>query len=492
MKYFEERFGIQKIRLSDEEFKKLNNELVFLDYKRLTFIAFVSFIVCSLFLILDLLSVYGELKTYYLAFDIFFFIASSVVLYDSFKNDKKSTKHKNNYQVFLIRAYPVVMLIWATAISTLNPGSLLNIATYYFAIFLIASSFYIRFFQFIVYYFIISLTYILLSTWLKQPLLSDTLAFLSIGAILSMIFSTIFNSTRRNWQAALIKLNKANINLEYKVELRTTELRMVNENLENEISQRILIELRLKKALKTAETVNKLKSEFLANISHEVRTPLNAIIGFTEMMTEDGVTEERKKEFQKLVSSNTLYLLSTFDDIFDASYVRDEKFKPVNKPLNVDSFIDILTYETNGMVIKYNKPDLEKRFTKTDDPSIELITDEFFLKKAMTRLIDNAFKFTHSGSVEVGANFNNGSLQMYVSDTGIGIAEKDYKMIFQPFVQGDGSFSRGYGGSGLGLTIVKAIAESLKCTFHFETELGKGSTFYLIFSQDLFTRKQSF
>lgn len=481
MRFLEEWFGIQRIRLNNNEESQLLSTLREIDFKRISFVALFAIAYCIIFIIIDLSSVYSELTHQYLVIDSFFLTISLLVVVCYVRNRNKFGLRNHKHIATVVKVYPFVLLAWATAIAALNPESILNLATFYFVLFLIAFMIYAPYWLFALNFFVVSFTYFIVVEINGWPILTESFAFILTGILLSIVFFGLFSTTRYNAQAALIKLNKANRNLELKVEERTKELRNSNENLENEVAHRIVIEKQLKSTLKKAEAVNKLKSEFLANISHEVRTPLNAIIGFTEMMTEDGVNEQQKKEFQKLVSSNTLYLLSTFDDIFDASYVRDEKFKAVNKPMKVNQFVDVLAYETNGIALKHDKYNLEIKFAKIDDNELEINTDEFFLKKAIMRLVDNAYKFTHKGSVEIGARLVNHKVVFFVKDTGIGIDKKDFKKIFQPFVQGDGSFSRGYGGSGLGLTIVKGIVEALKCGFDIDTEQGKGTCFRLVF-----------
>lgn len=481
MRFLEEQFGIQRIRLNSNEESQVLSSLREIDFKRISFVAFFAIAYCFVFIIIDLTSIYNHLTKQYLVIDTAFLVISLFVVLIYGYNKNKLSRHNQKQISFIVKVYPFILLSWATTIAAFDPNSILNLATYYFVLFLIAFLIYAPYWLYSMNFFVVVITYTFVVKLNGCSLLSESFVFILTGIILSIIFFGLFSTTRYNAQAALIKLNKANRNLELKVEGRTKELRNLNENLENEIAQRIVVEKRLKSTLKRAEAVNKLKSEFLANISHEVRTPLNAIIGFTEMMTEDGVNDQQKKEFQKLVSSNTLYLLSTFDDIFDASYVRDEKFKAVNKLMKVNQFVDVLAYETNGIALKHDKYNLEIRFAKIEDNELEINTDEFFLKKAVMRLIDNAYKFTHQGSIEIGAKFIDHKIEFFVSDTGIGIDKKDFKKIFQPFVQGDGSFSRGYGGSGLGLTIVKGIVEALKCGFEIDTDMGKGSCFRLIF-----------
>ncbi|HNZ72298.1 MAG TPA: ATP-binding protein, partial [Prolixibacteraceae bacterium] len=108
-------------------------------------------------------------------------------------------------------------------------------------------------------------------------------------------------------------------------------------------------------------------------------------------------------------------------------------------------------------------------------------SDDYYLKKAILRLIDNALKFTEKGYVTFEANMVDGCLEFSISDTGIGIPEKDLIKIFEPFVQGDGSFTRNHGGAGIGLTIVKGITQALGASLDLETRLGAGTRFSIKF-----------
>ncbi|MDA3927834.1 MAG: sensor histidine kinase, partial [Prolixibacteraceae bacterium] len=212
--------------------------------------------------------------------------------------------------------------------------------------------------------------------------------------------------------------------------------------------------------------------------------PLNAIIGFTEMLTEDGVSKDKKVEFQKLVGSNTMFLLSTIDDIFDASMANTNQINSVKASFKVNNFLESIFYELNGIIIKYHSKNVSMVPIRLSNNDIEIDTDEFYLKKAFLRLIDNAFKFTLKGSIEVGAKFSKSELEFFVKDSGIGINKDDQEKIFEPFVQGDGSYTRDYGGSGLGLSIVSGIAKELGCYLIFHSEKDKGSTFRLIFQRE--------
>ena len=217
-------------------------------------------------------------------------------------------------------------------------------------------------------------------------------------------------------------------------------------------------------------------------MSHEIRTPLNSIIGFTEMITEDGVTDADKKIFQNLVDTNTMYLLSVIDDIFDVSFIKTNQLNLMLKRVMLSSFIEIVLNEIPVFKLKYDKEDFAFEVSYPQEP-IWIETDDFYLKKAILRLLDNAFKFTRKGQIDFHTVLDETHLRFVIKDTGIGIKDEDRERIFDPFIQGDGSFSRGYGGSGLGLTIARGIVTELGGTLHFDSKENEGSTFYIEFER---------
>jgi signal transduction histidine kinase len=483
MNFLKENFGFEKVILSDNEQTLLGEQIKKVDENRLELFAIVSFVGVFIMLILDLFFFDINLQTFYILFDSIFFLGSVFVLVFSSLSKNKDSRIILKLKKTGFDLYPVFSLLWATAICALDSKSMFNLLTFYFVLCLISFAVLTPIKTLLIYFLLIVTEYILLCLIRDKPILAEPFFTVLLGCLLVLPFYSSFRSIRISAQSAMIKLNTMNKNLKNEVELSIRELQHLNNNLNIEVSQRKIIESKLRESLKLVESSNQLKSEFLANISHEIRTPLNSIVGFSEMITEDGVTPERKKEYQELIASNTMYLLSTIDDIFDASMLKTDQINPVMKPFNVNTFLDTVYYETNGIELKYQKKNI--RFIRKNIETQNLIinTDEFYLKKAMTRLIDNAFKFTEKGCIEAGVVFIKGNIEFFVNDTGIGIAEKDQIRIFEPFVQGDGSFTRGYGGSGLGLTIVKGIVRALGAEFDFQSTQGAGSKFTIRFNR---------
>lgn len=486
MGYIQERFGTERIYLTEEEQLLLQEQIKKSDEKRLDFFSLICVISSAIMLIMDFVFFNDSKQGYYLFFDSLFFIASFLVLINSSIPPEKKGSFINRLKDSTYNIFPFFPLLWSVSIAVIAPDSMLNIITFYFVLFIITFTVHTPLKKLLFYYALILADYVILSYFLKYEIFSESLVVITVVCVIILPFYFFFRDIRINSQSATLRLNLLNKNLEEEVVQRLIELQKLNSNLENEISQRRIVEHKLRETLKLAESSNQLKSEFLSNISHEIRTPLNAIVGFTEMMTEDGVPPVMKKQFQELVASNTMYLLSTIDDIFDASLLKTDQIKPVQKYFNVNFLLESIFYEVNGIQLKYNKKELKLEKKSLADQEFCLKTDEYYLKKAIMRLIDNAYKFTSEGTIEIGARKSYNSIEFFVSDTGIGISEKDQVKIFEPFVQGDGSFTRGYGGSGLGLTIVKGIIQSLGADFSFSTKVNEGSTFSIFFNKSFY------
>jgi signal transduction histidine kinase len=486
MRFFSLFFGFLKIKLNNQEKVELDEELKKTDRRRIEYFAFVSLLMSFIYLIVDFISFASKPhQRLYIILDFSLFLYSLFILANALSMQKVvpgiNLCVKNKARHF----FPLVVLFWATGIAVLEPNSLFNVVTYYIVVFLLSFAIFSRISTHFRYLFIVLVEYILLAWYIEQPIFSENFFLIAIGTLISIPFYFVFRYNRENSTAAYLKLNKMNKNLEDEVLRRTKELKDANDNLEFEVGQRKITEIKLRDALLDAEENNKLKSEFLANISHEIRTPLNAIVGFTEMITEEGVPIEAKKQFQELVASNTMYLLSTIDDIFDASMVNTKQIKPVNKAFNLNKFFESILYESNGLALKHGKKNLEFKVKYNTNNNLCILADEYYLKKAVMRLLDNSYKFTEEGFIEIGAVDKGSLFEIYIKDTGIGIKREDFSRILQPFVQGDGSFTRGYGGSGLGLTIVSGILGVLGLTLDFTSKVNEGSTFYVIFDKSL-------
>jgi signal transduction histidine kinase len=234
-------------------------------------------------------------------------------------------------------------------------------------------------------------------------------------------------------------------------------------------------EIELIKAKEKAEESDRLKSAFLANMSHEIRTPMNGILGFCSLLKRNNLDEEKRIQFIEIIESSGMQLLSTINDIIEIAKI-ESNLATINKiETNLNTILDDL-FQIFHNQIKAKKLEF-KLFKPLLDNDAYIYTDEIKIKQILSNLVSNAIKFTEKGSIEIGYEINNRIL-FYVKDTGIGISSAHYEIIFEHFRQIDFSDKRKYGGTGLGLTIAKALVELLGGEIWLDSELGKGTTFY--------------
>lgn len=231
----------------------------------------------------------------------------------------------------------------------------------------------------------------------------------------------------------------------------------------------------LKKEKEKAELSDRLKSEFLANISHEIRTPLNVITGFLHLLQTTPLNREQQ-EYLDPISFNAQKLLSMINHILTLACIESGEWTP--ETLEIDPFY--LIHEiAQANSFKAKEKNLE--FVEVIKPLKPIITDSSKLAKILTSLLDNAIKFTDKGKVTLKAFVNpNNCIQIEIKDTGIGIPPEKKPLIFNKFFQLDGSHTRKYGGTGLGLAMVKALTERLKIQLECHSNKGVGTHITLI------------
>ncbi|WP_299523291.1 PAS domain S-box protein [uncultured Lutibacter sp.] len=248
-----------------------------------------------------------------------------------------------------------------------------------------------------------------------------------------------------------------------------------------DITSIILKDLELKKAKNIAEESLKVKNEFLTNMSHEIRTPLNAVIGFTDLLLETELTSEQQLHLETMRNSGEI-LLSLINNVLDLSKLESDKLEieeiSFDLHKNLNEVVRIMKIKANEKKIS-----LELNID-TNIPKI-VIGDPNRLGQILLNLIGNAVKFTNEGFVKVSvkqlSEVNNISTILFeIKDTGIGIVSNRINTVFGAFTQAKSDTSRIYGGTGLGLTIVKKIVSLLNGEIKVESEFGKGSIFKII------------
>lgn len=270
--------------------------------------------------------------------------------------------------------------------------------------------------------------------------------------------------------------------------LTTTIIPVVNEDgqvervvaLSRDISRFKRTELELTRARDAAEVASQAKSDFLASMSHELRTPLNVVLGMAQLLEDAKLSTDERRQLESIQRSGKV-LLNLIEDVLDISKIEAGKIKLEFAPFDFGEFI-AESIEPFGIQTTQKKIAL---VTKNElPPGAKFIGDVHRVRQILVNLVANAIKFTDQGSVTVhvsaraGAAENRRLLRFEIRDTGIGIPEEFHNRIFQKFSQVETGLARRYGGTGLGLVICKRLVTLMQGNIGFESEWGKGSTFW--------------
>lgn len=252
-----------------------------------------------------------------------------------------------------------------------------------------------------------------------------------------------------------------------------------------DISGRKKLEADLILAREKAEKENQVQSAFIQNISHEVRTPMNSILGFTQLLSKR-INEGQEKEYLDSITANGKQLLRLIDDIVDFSRL-DKKEMTLSKDyFSLNEILEQTKKQIPGLKRRYYKKNLKISVKQASEETGKLLlyTDKQRLQQILTNLISNALKYTEKGNVEIGfiLRKKRKDIIFYVRDTGIGIREADHKRVFSRFNRFHDTSRTQFHGTGLGLAICKHLVDMLGGKIWFDSKPGEGSVFYFTHS----------
>lgn len=235
---------------------------------------------------------------------------------------------------------------------------------------------------------------------------------------------------------------------------------------------------RLVVAKDLAEKSEKQKIDFLSNMSHEIRSPMNTIVGFSELLTDKGLSEEERQKYIKIIIKSGYHLLHVINEILENSKQENGDLNIFNQKFSLKDFM----VEIHGeFKLRNTNPNVEVRLNIPKLETYEFECDKMRLQQVFDNLMSNAIKFTPKGTIEMGFDLPHGqrskSLEFYVKDTGVGISKEKQSIIFERYGQVEDIYTKTLEGTGLGLPITKEIVKAMGGALTLNSEYGKGSVF---------------
>jgi PAS domain S-box-containing protein len=243
----------------------------------------------------------------------------------------------------------------------------------------------------------------------------------------------------------------------------------------DDITERVEYQEELKKAKEKAEQSDKLKSMFISTMSHEIRTPMNSIIGFTSLL-ENETNAKKIKNYIEIISNSGNLLVTLIDDIMDLSKMETGSIKIKKEKFNLNKLLKDIKSQFNLELEKRDKKNIS--IIIENEENYDIYTDNKRLSQILNNLILNSIKFTNEGYIKYGFKIKDEYLEFYVEDTGIGIKKENIELVFERFYQIDRDKIKKQEGTGIGLTICKAIIELLGGKMWIESEYNIGTTVY--------------
>ena len=315
-------------------------------------------------------------------------------------------------------------------------------------------------------------------TSMRRVGLAAGIGVLLVLAVLSFLLVRAITEPLDRSTSALRRLRNGDLSVETPMANRTDEIGDLESAVaafKSAIATREMADRRLRRAKEEADAANRAKSDFLAVMSHEVRTPLHGVLGLLDLIEEDALTKRQSDALDRAKLSSQS-LLGILNDILDLSKIEAGELLVANEAVDVRELARSVTNAYSGIALQKG---LELTCSVEPEVPACILSDPLRLRQILWNLINNAIKFTDAGSVVLTVRRGAGRIEFSVSDTGIGISQESLARLFEPFQQGDASTTRRFGGTGLGLSISQRLAELLDGTIEAESELGRGARFTL-------------
>jgi signal transduction histidine kinase len=318
-----------------------------------------------------------------------------------------------------------------------------------------------------------------INTYLAYPLYGSSTS--AIG-VLTALFSHPKENVKKMESLMFLFSSRIGIEIEHmeskrELKRRNLELLVFKEELIHKNKELDKMNDELKQATLKAKESNKLKTSFLANLSHEVRTPMNAIIGFTELIKSNNLSPDEKTEYLDIVLQNGNQLMRVMDALIDISKLQTKAYIEPLEEISVHKLFEDI-YETFAKEIQICKKPISFNILLNSvfqDESLTTYKDA--LLKVFEHLIENAIKFTHEGEINIGYHVFDDHFEFFVEDTGIGIPDGEEERIFDLFRQANIQNTREFEGNGIGLSIVKKYIEIMHGSIWAEPNREKGAIF---------------
>jgi len=308
---------------------------------------------------------------------------------------------------------------------------------------------------------------ILFLIYLQVPLTDDSIKQVFASTLIKIFFLLLIIIGIVSWLFILARSGNRSA---------LKELRSQTKALANEVHAHEKTSLALQNSKEEAESANEAKSRYLAGLSHELRTPLNVLLGYAQILSQDNEIPERQRETLSIVKRNGEHLADLIEGLLEISKIEAGKITLQKDDINLNS---ILMQIVEMFQMQATQKGITFNYHISNNLPNYVATDKQRFRQILINLISNAIKYTEKGVVNFDVSYRNNVAQFSITDTGVGISKTNQELVFKPFEQIRNAHTQAIGGTGLGLTISRSLAELMGGEITLNSVIGQGSTFTL-------------